>query len=267
MIETWIRSKVGCGYVYGATGWICSEKRRQQQAEQYPEYADNILGVCAKWDGKECYDCAQLIRRALESVGMTGIPSGATSQWEKKSLWSDFGAISSLPSDGLVVLWRAADGKMQHVGWRLSDGTVVDARSSSKGVIMSKPEDYAWTHWARPVIGSHDTDDTDDTTDDTELYKAIVTTESDPLRVRAWAITGAILGRVPKGKIVEVLSEPKDGWQKIRYNELVGYSSSAYLERVDDAPISTPFVTQTMLASADGQTITLLGDWRVVYDG
>ena len=23
----WIRSKVGCGYVYGATGWVCTQKR------------------------------------------------------------------------------------------------------------------------------------------------------------------------------------------------------------------------------------------------
>ncbi len=63
-IAEFAASKLGCGYVYGATGWICSKARREQQAQQYPDQAGNILGVCAKWDGVQCYDCAQLTRRA-----------------------------------------------------------------------------------------------------------------------------------------------------------------------------------------------------------
>lgn len=255
-IEEWIKSKVGCGYVYGATGWVCSEKRRQQQAKQYPEYADNILGVCAKWDGKECYDCAQLIRRALESVGVTGVPSGATSQWRKKSLWSESGTIDTLPPNGLVALCRESSGRMQHIGWRMSDGSVIDARSSAKGVITSSVDSYNWTHWMRPIIDVKERNDTE------MLYKATVVTQSDPLRVRAWAITGEILGHVPKGKTVEVLTEPQDGWCQIRYNELEGYASAQYLAPVDaDADDG---VEETTLINYDGMMITLLGNWRVM---
>ena len=29
-------SLVGCGYIYGATGWICTRTRLDQQARQYP---------------------------------------------------------------------------------------------------------------------------------------------------------------------------------------------------------------------------------------
>ncbi len=272
-IESWIRSKVGCGYVYGATGWVCSLKRRQQQAEQYPEYAETIMNVCAKWDGKECYDCAQLIRRALESVGVTGVPSGATSQWNKSSLWSEMGVIRNTPSDGLLALFRESAGKMQHVGWRMSDGSVIDARSSQKGVIVSRPEDYKWTHWARPIIGSYDTEthkhDTETPKEDTVMYKATVITKSDPLRVREWAVTGTILGSVPKGKIVDVLEESPDGWNRIRYNELEGYASSEYLERISDVPVVTfdPTATTTTIVNADGFEITLSGDWRVMENG
>lgn len=60
-------------------------------------------------------------------------------------------------------------------------------------------------------------------------YKAIVTTEKDPLRVREWPETGTILGKVPKGRTVDVLAEAGDGWPKIRYNELIGYVSEQYL--------------------------------------
>ena len=64
------------------------------------------------------------------------------------------------------------------------------------------------------------------------LYKAVVTTEKDPLRVRESPVTGAIIGHVAKGKTVEVLEAGE--WPKIRYNGLVGYVSGAYLRRVDE---------------------------------
>ena len=266
-IENWIRSKVGCGYVYGATGWVCSEKRRQQQAEQYPEYADNILGVCAKWDGKECYDCAQLIRRALESVGVTGVPSGATSQWNKKSLWSEYGAISTLPSDGLVALWRASDGAMQHVGWRMSDGAVIDARSSSKGVIVSELSSYKWTHWGRPII---DTETKKEDTDMSELYHAKVKLNypdkpNNYLNVRN-APDGDSIGKLHHGSPVEVWAE-QDNWAFIHYGDSgSGYVNAQYLERYEPAE-SVPTIATTTLVSSDGLKFVLMGDWRVMENG
>ncbi len=271
-IEEWIRSKVGCGYVYGATGWVCTPSRRNQQATQYPEHAENILGICAKWDGKECYDCAQLIRRALESVGVTGVPSGATSQWNKKSLWTESGTIDSLPSDSLVALCREANGKMQHIGWRMSDGSVIDARSSQKGVITSSVDSYKWTHWMRPNL-AYNKEESD------VLYKAIVSTAEHSMRVRAWAKTGEILGYVPTGKTVEVLAEDADNWKKIRYGELVGYASGNMMARIDaddtekptvdteKPPVAAPTVGQTVLVSDDGVEITLMGNWRVMVNG
>ena len=32
-------SLVGCGYIYGATGWICTPSRLAQQEKQYPSFA------------------------------------------------------------------------------------------------------------------------------------------------------------------------------------------------------------------------------------
>ena len=33
---------VGCGYIYGATGWICTRARMEQQMRQYPTYAGQL---------------------------------------------------------------------------------------------------------------------------------------------------------------------------------------------------------------------------------
>lgn len=143
----WIRSKIGCGYVYGATGWICTQKRLEQQAAQYPDQAKNILTICPKWIGTQCFDCTQLIRQGLKEIDIS-IPSGVTSQW-KADIWKEKGEISRLP-ETLCVLFRERDGVWRHNGWYLGNGVVIDARGSSPGVIQSSLSDFPWTHYAVP---------------------------------------------------------------------------------------------------------------------
>ena len=86
----WAKERIGCGYIYGATGWVCSKARREQQAKQYPDQAEMILGVGAKWDGKICWDCATFVRGAAKAGGVT-LCSGATSQWAKTA-WAALGS-------------------------------------------------------------------------------------------------------------------------------------------------------------------------------
>ena len=61
---------VGCGYIYGATGWICTRARMEQQMRQYPTYAGQIERYGKKWLGKPCYDCAQLTRDVARRAGV-----------------------------------------------------------------------------------------------------------------------------------------------------------------------------------------------------
>lgn len=109
------------------------------------------------------------------------------------------------------------------------------------------------------------------------MYKAIVNTEKDPLRVREWPETGTILGTVPKGRTVDVLAEAGDGWPKIRYNELMGYVSEEYIQPVyktqaetntDTAATEekTKERTETVLVRSDGVTMRIEGDWRISDD-
>lgn len=140
-------SLVGCGYIFGATGWICSEARRKQQAKQYPDYADVIMGTGAKWDGKVCFDCAQLTRRMLELIGLKP-PSGALSQYKRASLYEQAGPIGELPAGRLAQLFRVkADDSVPHTGVALGDGTAVDARGHAEGVVRMPVSKYPWTHY------------------------------------------------------------------------------------------------------------------------
>ena len=104
------------------------------------------------------------------------------------------------------------------------------------------------------------------------IYQAQVITQEDPLRVRAWAKTGRILGTVPRGAMVDVLSDSGDGWPRVRYNELLGYASAEYLMRVekeettDASEDEWETVDATTLVNEDGISLTLVGRWRVAED-
>ena len=141
---------VGLGYIYGATGWECTQARIEAQCKQYPQYADQIRKYGPKWIGKPCYDCAQYTRSAAQAVGIF-LPSGATSQY-KSGLHSELGRIETIPRDEVVQLWREdpkKPGVMAHTGIYLGDGTFGEARGHSYGCVRRMLSAGTWTHWGR----------------------------------------------------------------------------------------------------------------------
>ena len=107
------------------------------------------------------------------------------------------------------------------------------------------------------------------------LFRAKVITQTDPLSVREWPETGPIIGRVPKGRTVEVMAEAEDGWPKIRYNELVGYASGKYLERIADEDetlaesekiVREETVRPVFIVDSVGNRFRPVGDFRVLFD-
>lgn len=108
----------------------------------------------------------------------------------------------------------------------------------------------------------------DERSDDVEdvLYRATVTTEKDPLRVRNWPVTGRILGKVPRGKTVDVISDGEDGWPMIRYGELEGYASAQYLTRLDEPEPEAPIEVHPP-DEADGSAIRIAREDALrIYD-
>lgn len=233
------KSLVGDGYIYGATGWVCSLERRQAQAKQYPQYADTILGVGAKWDGKPCWDCAQLTKTIAKAAGVT-LPSGATSQWSKTS-WRKTGTIDTLPKEP-SFLYRRSSGAMQHTGFSFGDGTFIHAKGTAYGVLEQGMGEYAWTHWATPWATAGEEDDpqmteestTATTTVATTLYRATVTAANGkPVNLRKEP-AGKILKRVPVGVTVDVTSD-NAGWAQVIVDGVVGWMQIAFLSRLDDS--------------------------------
>ena len=223
-------SLVGQGYIYGAKGQICSREFREQQAQQYPDQADMILGTGAKWDGKPVWDCAQLTRAAAKAGGVT-LVSGATSQWTKTD-WQDRGEIADMPEGEVLFLYRRqkdSSTTMQHTGVALGDGMAVHARGTEYGVVLQAVAEYPWTHWARPVWpekkGMSEMDEV--------LYKATVTAPSgNTVNVRL-VPDGDIVDRLAIGSTVNVVSEV-NGWSRIYYEEKAGWMKSAFLQRAGD---------------------------------
>ncbi len=141
---------------------------------------------------------------------------------------------------GMLAFKRRGD-DVHHVGLVTGEGTVIHSSSVYGRVVETLlAADEGWTLLGihRDIEPGDSRAETDDETDDEEatavLYRATVTTARDPLRVRALAKTGRILGHVPKGRTVDVLKDDGDGWPFIRFNELEGYASAAYLVPVSD---------------------------------
>lgn len=106
------------------------------------------------------------------------------------------------------------------------------------------------------------------------LYRATISTHEDPLRVRAWPKNGEILGRVDKGRIVDVLKDTGDGWPFIRVGELEGYVSGQYLTPVSKTEIKEEIAEEVEVETPDAQKVTIIdsegnhfepvGDFRVL---
>ena len=156
-----------------------------------------------------------------------------------------------------------------HIGLVGRDGRILNAKGTATGFVASDP-DEGWDGCAPLTDVTYDEGEEEDAT---MLYRATVTTEKDPLRVRQSPGTGRIIGHVPRGKTVEVLADKGDGWPRIRYNELVGYASGDYLTRVEDtdrieiAPdVEAELIDVTTLVNEDGMSLTLVGRWSVAQD-
>lgn len=163
-------------------------------------------------------------------------------------------------------------GDCYHIGLVGRDGRILNAQGTKTGFVTS--DAGTWTGCA-PLLA---VDYGEEMEDESVLYQAKVTTEKDPLRVRIWPGNGNVIGNVPRGATVDVLEDNGNGWPKIQYGSLVGYSSAEYLSKISDGSIIPGPVfgedsgasglpsTMTTLINDQGQTIFIAGNWRVAND-
>jgi len=234
IIKEWALSKVGCGYVWGGYGQTLTKEALDALIKKYPTHI--VYSIVKKWIGKQIFDCATFVSNGIKQSSAL-LPSGASSQWNS-NLWAMKGTIDTLPKNNVCCLYRAKpDSKpMGHTGLYLTDNLVVDARGSNQGVIQSSFDSYPWSHWAIPLqlLQNNELPEQEETT---MLYQATVSTESGSLNLRSGATaTAKVLIQLPKGALIDVLSEPTDGWIKVAYGAYTGYVMAKYTTRNDGKP-------------------------------
>ena len=233
MIPVWdlvsyVRSKVGCGYVWGASGEFCSPSLRSILAKRAPSQKGNILGICEKWDGMQVFDCATLVREAFKAAGVNR-SSGATTIWRT---WPfiEKGTIDTLPvGEPGIALFRAEGvDKMAHIGMTIGGGLAVDARGSSNGVLLGPVSSCKWTHWAR----FEGVDYRAERPGLPAVLPGLVATKSGALNLRARPDTKAqVLAKLPKGAELAVYKDAQviADWLKVYYADGMAYAMKQYV--------------------------------------
>ena len=208
------KSKIGCGYVWGATGQMLTESKLKSFARN----GHVNINICKKWIGKQVFDCAGLVRAAFEKIGIQ-ILKGATLQWNQRNFWEQKGKISALPKDKVCVLYQGDGKHMMHTGIYIKNGEFIHANGDKYGVVKGSIGGFKWTHWAIPK----------------GLYpppkpkemctifpcKARVANASGKVNVRKGPSKGqGLVTKIKVGEIVEV-SSGENGWFKISYENIV----------------------------------------------
>ena len=156
-----------------------------------------------------------------------------------------------------MLAFKRSGADVHHVGLVTGAGTVVHA-SSAAGETVETALDGTWD-----LLAAHRYIEVAAEENSCPTGWAVVETQRDPLRVRAWPETGEVLGSIPKGATVEVLEDTGDGWPRIRHGGLEGYASGAYLRQMD-GEVEADRAAHTTLEDEKGQRLTLQGAWRVI---
>lgn len=237
-LVAYAREAVGGGYCYGASGQVCSQKQREIWAEDNPSARENLLGVCAKWDGKKVWDCSGLFRGAWREL-LKYRSGGATTIF--KTWMTETGPISNMPDTPGIAVFRANESNpatKDHTGLYVGGGLVVDARGSSAGVVIGTLASYGrWTHWGK----FEDVDYSGQTVpnDDPVLWRGTVKTRYGR-GISLWADSDKLVAlvNVPEGEAVSVLGNPDArGFARSRYAGVVGLADTQYLRRIEDDPV------------------------------
>ena len=142
------RKQKKCGYCWGTRGQIMTEKLLASLVKSHGQ--DHVKPDIQRKKnmGKCVFDCAGLVSRAFNEVGIR-MASGATSAWKGTS-WAKKGAISGLPKDKVAVLYRAKGSIMQHTGIYIKGGKFIHAKGTNSGVLEESMSSYPWTHYGIP---------------------------------------------------------------------------------------------------------------------
>ena len=138
------------GYVWSTFGQLLTEELFQARKKQYPvEVGEKESTIRSKWMGKNVTDCVGLLKGYLWFNETTQkIEYDPDTDFNVGGMYAKAtvkGAINTMPDHaGIVVL------KKGHMGIYVGGKRVIEANSTSKGVINTPVEGTGstdWTHW------------------------------------------------------------------------------------------------------------------------
>jgi hypothetical protein len=154
----WLLLKLGLGYVYSATGQVCTVELLKSAQVTYgktmgegyfQKNGDYTKGRCARWIGKFCFDCSGLIKAARKAI--SGVWQDLSAQGLYDQCITKRGVISTMPliPGTLVFMYQSNKERIVHVGVYVGNGEVIESRGVDYGVVKTKLSSRAWTHWGQ----------------------------------------------------------------------------------------------------------------------
>ena len=228
-IVEYAKSKIGCGYIWGATGQTCS----QALINKLLSNGHVNPNIAKKWIGKQVFDCAGLVAKAFQQVGIK-MATGATSAW-KVTNWQSKGTISNYQKDKVCVLYKEESGRMQHTGIYIGNGEFIHASGSKIGVVKEKMPGK-WTHWGIPK-GLYASPSFDPIPIPIPIpilpgnqAKVIAPSGKNVNLRKNPSKNSAIVLKINLGETVTIIGREND-WYKVTYKSTTGYMMKQFLSK------------------------------------
>jgi len=151
------RAQLGRPYWFGTFGQTASASLYQSKKKQYPtQYTASDF---PSQYGKRVHDCAGLIKGALWSDTPNSSPKYNASQDYSANKFFTMaiskGAISSMPDQKGILVFKGTDKQKNHIGVYVGSGKVIEAKGHKYGVVESSINS-GWKYWGKCNLFSYD---------------------------------------------------------------------------------------------------------------
>lgn len=216
------------GYIYGTAGVRCTQAVIDKSIERFPKNAEMTRRYGPQWLGRMVTDCSGLIVYIYKQFGLK-IPHGSSSM-VRQGYIVDCGPT---PHPGWAALVDPTPNTPDndHIGIVQEDGvTVVEAKGTRYGVVKSKVTDSKWNKFGRFKDVDYSGEVSPLPDGEKMSRRAEVITKKDPLNMRTGpGVRYDIIGKIPKGTIVDVWTKCENNWYFVDDDGDQGYVDGQYL--------------------------------------